>query len=139
MLVDATSKAIELLSQNENGFFLMVEGSQIDWGAHDNNTEYVVEEMIDFDNAVGIALEYAIQDQNTLVLITADHETGGMGINEGNLQSHEVHAEFTSGDHTAVMVPVFAYGPCAEDFGGIQENTDLFYKMLNAFGIYFKD
>ncbi len=134
MLVKSTSKAIELLSQNENGFFLMVEGSQIDWGAHDNNTEYVVEEMIDFDNAVGIALEFAKQHGNTLVIVTADHETGGMGLNEGSLLTHEVKAGFTSGNHTSVMVPVFAYGPGSENFGGIQENTDLFFKMMNAFG-----
>lgn len=134
MLVNSTSKAIELLSQNDNGFFLMVEGSQIDWGAHDNNTEFVVEEMIDFDNAVGVALEFAKHHGNTLVIVTADHETGGMGLNGGSLMDHEVKAAFTSGNHTSVMVPVFAYGPNAEDFGGIQENTDLFFKMMDAFG-----
>lgn len=134
MLVNATSKAIELLSQNGNGFFLMIEGSQIDWGSHDNNTEYVVEEMIDFDNAIGIVMDFAAQHKNTLVIVTADHETGGMGLNKGNLESHEIYAEYTSSDHTSVMVPVFAYGPGAEEFGGIQENTDLFHKMFSAFG-----
>lgn len=139
MLVNATSKAIELLSQNENGFFLMIEGSQIDWGAHDNNTEYVVEEMIDFDNAIGIALDFANQNKNTLVIVTADHETGGMGLNKGNLIAHEISAGYTSGNHTGVMVPVFAFGPGAEDFGGIQENTDLFHKMFSAFDFKFQE
>ncbi len=139
MLVNSTSKAIELLSQNENGFFMMIEGSQIDWGAHDNNTDYVVEEMIDFDNAVGIVLEFAKQNDNTLVIVTADHETGGMALNGGNLSTGEVNAGFTTGNHTGVMVPVFAYGPGAENFGGIQENTDLFFKMMDAFGFKVQD
>jgi alkaline phosphatase len=112
----------------------MVEGSQIDWGAHDNDTEYVVEEMLDFDKAIGAVLDFARQDKNTLVIVTADHETGGMAINGGNFETGEVRAAYTTGDHTGLMVPVFAYGPGAENFGGFQENTDLFIKMLNAFG-----
>jgi len=134
MLALSTTKAIELLSQNENGFFLMIEGSQIDWGGHDNNTEYIVEEMIDFDTSIGIALNFAKTQGNTLVIVTADHETGGMGLNEGSLINHEVKGGFTTGSHTSVMVPVFAYGPGSEKFGGIQENTDLFFKMMNSFG-----
>ncbi len=134
MLPDATQTAINILSKNEKGFFLMVEGSQIDWAGHANKTEYVIAEMLDFDRAVGKALDFAEKDGNTLVIITADHETGGMGIKDGNFNEGTVNASYTTRSHTGVMVPVFAYGPGSEEFGGIYENTDIFYKMMMAFG-----
>lgn len=134
MLLMATQKAIEILDQTENGFFLMVEASQIDWGAHKNNTEYVVEEMLDFDKVIGYALDFAAENGNTLVIVTADHETGGMSVNKGDFDQGEVKAKFTSLGHTGVMVPVFADGPGAENFGGIYENTAIFDKMMEAFG-----
>ena len=134
MLIASTEKAIEILNQNENGFFLMVEGSQIDWGGHDNDTKYIVDEMLDFDRTIGKVLEFARADGNTLVVITADHETGGMGLNGGDIEKGDVEAAFTTGSHTSVMVPVFAFGPGSEDFRGIYENTELFHKMMGAFG-----
>ena len=134
MLPKSTAKAIEILNRNSNGFFLMVEGSQIDWGGHDNNTAYIVEEMLDFDKTVGEALKFAEKDGNTLVIVTADHETGGMTINDGDLEKGEIQAKFTSFNHTGVMVPVFAFGPGSEDFCGIYENTEIFQKMKQAFG-----
>lgn len=134
MLIASTEKAIEILSQNENGFFLMVEGSQIDWGGHENNTEFIVDEMLDFDRAIGKVLEFAKADGHTLVVITADHETGGMGLNGGDIGKGEVEGGFTTDGHTSVMVPVFAFGPGSEDFRGIYENTALFNKMMEAFG-----
>ena len=134
MLPDATATALNILSNNENGFFLMVEGSQIDWGGHQNNTHYIINETLDFDRAVGKALDFAKKDGTTLVIITADHETGGMGINNGNKEEGIVDAGYTSKGHTGVMVPVFAYGPGSENFRGIYENTEIFDKMLSAFG-----
>jgi alkaline phosphatase len=134
MLPEATNVALDILSNNEKGFFLMVEGSQIDWACHSNNTEYIVEEMLDFDNAIGKALDFAVREGNTLVIITADHETGGMGINGGSFDKGTVDAGYTTGNHTGVMVPVFAYGPGSEEFRGIYENTEIFEKILNAFG-----
>jgi len=134
MLPDATQSAINILSKNENGFFLMIEGSQIDWAGHANKTEYVIAEMLDFDRAVGKALDFAEKEGNTLVIITADHETGGMGINDGNFSEGTVNAGYTTKSHTGVMVPVFAYGPGSEEFRGIYENTDIFYKMMIALG-----
>ena len=107
----------------------MVEGSQIDWAGHDNNTEYLVSEMIDFDDAIGKALDFARKNPETLVIITADHETGAMAIENGHFESGEVSGLFGSEGHTGVMVPVFAYGPGAESFAGIYENTDIFDKM----------
>ena len=112
----------------------MVEGSQIDWGAHGNNTEFVAMEMIDFDQAIGTALEFAREKGNTLVIVTADHETGGMAITNGSFDTGEVSAIFATTNHTGLMVPVFAYGPGAELFQGIQENTDIFNNMMNLFG-----
>jgi alkaline phosphatase len=134
MLTEATRKAIEVLSADPNGFFVMIEGSQIDWGGHDNSTPYIVGEMLDFDRAIGAALEFAAKDGETLVIVTADHETGGMTINGGSFEEHSVTAKYTSPDHTAVMVPTFAYGPGAESFIGIYKNTDLFVKMMTLFG-----
>jgi alkaline phosphatase len=134
MLPDATRTAINILSGNKKGFFLMVEGSQIDWAGHANNTEYITAEMLDFDRAIGKALDFAEKNGNTLVIITADHETGGMSINNGNFTNGTVIAGYTTGSHTGVMVPVFAYGPCSEEFSGIYENNDIFYKMMKAFG-----
>ena len=134
MLPDASVKAIELLSQDEDGFFLMIEGSQIDWAGHDNDTKYIVDEMLDFDRTIGKVLEFAKKDGNTLVIVTADHETGGMGINEGDFAKGKVKAGYTTGGHTGVMVPVFAFGPGSDKFRGIYENTELFNKMMNAFG-----
>jgi alkaline phosphatase len=134
MLTNASLKAIEILNQNSNGFFLMIEGSQIDWGGHDNDASYVVNEMIDFDRVIGQVLEFARKDGNTLVIVTADHETGGMGLNGGNIEKGEVNAKFTTGDHTGVMVPVFAFGPGSDAFRGIYENTEIFHKMMMAFG-----
>jgi alkaline phosphatase len=134
MLTDATRKVLEVLSADPNGFFVMIEGSMIDWGGHDNSTPYIVGEMLDFDRAIGAALEFAAKDGETLVIVTADHETGGMTINGGSFKEHTVTAKYTSPDHTAVMVPTFAYGPGAEAFIGIYDNTDLFVKMMNLFG-----
>jgi alkaline phosphatase len=131
MLPDATEKAIGLLRKNKKGFFLMVEGSQIDWGSHDNDINYMVEELTDMDNAIGKALAFAEKDGNTLIVVTADHETGGLAILNGDMKAGTVEGKFTTTDHTGIMVPVFAYGPGAENFSGIYENTSVFYKLMN--------
>lgn len=122
-----------LNGHSEKGFFLMIESSEIDEGGHRNHIDLLVEEMIEFDEVVGKVLDFAAQDQHTLVIITADHETGGLGINAGSaMRKGKIRAGFTTGGHTATMVPVFAYGPGSEAFGGIYENTEIFYKMIEA-------
>jgi len=131
----ATQTAIQLLNLKSKGFFLMVEGSQIDWGGHTNETSYVTSEMIDFDKAIGIALDFARTDRHTLVIITADHETGGMAITGGDMTHGKVEASFVTKSHTGDMVPVFAFGPGAEAFSGIYENTAIYEKMMNALGL----
>lgn len=134
MLPDATEMAIRMLDKNDKGFFVMIEGSQIDWGGHANDAAYIVDEMVDFDNAVGKALEFAAKDGETLVIVTADHETGGFGIIGGSITEGLVQGAFLIKDHTATMVPVFAYGPGSEIFTGVQDNTDIFKKCVKLFG-----
>jgi len=129
MLPDAAETAINILSNNDKGFFLMVEGSQIDWGGHAASTIYIVEDMLDFDQVIGQALKFAAKDKETLVIVTADHETGGMAITGGSMENGIVQAAFPTGEHTAVMVPVFSYGPGAKEFIGIMENTEIHAKM----------
>ncbi len=133
-LAKAADFATGKLKQNNKGFFLMIEGSQIDFGGHSNNKDYIVNEVKDFDYTIGKVLDFAEADGNTLVIVTADHETGGFAIEGGDIDTGEVYGDFTSGKHTATMVPVFAYGPGAEEFTGIYENTEIFTKMINAFG-----
>ncbi len=134
MLPQATSKAIEVLSNADSkGFFMMVEGSQIDWGGHQNDASYSTGEVLDLDKAVGEAIKFALEDKRTLIIVTADHETGGMSVNEGDMNKGYVKAGFTTGDHTAIMVPVFAIGPGAEEFTGVYENTEIFEKMYKLF------
>ncbi|WP_320111701.1 alkaline phosphatase [Draconibacterium orientale] len=129
MLTVATSTALNILDNNDKGFFLMVEGSQIDWGGHASSTVYIVEDMLDFDRTIGKALEFASKDGETLVVVTADHETGGMALTGGDMSTGMVKADYPTTSHSAVMVPVFAYGPGAEEFIGIMENTDVHDKM----------
>lgn len=124
-LPESVQTAINLLKNNEKGFCLMVEGSQIDWACHTNDKEATINEMLDFD--------YADQDPNTLVVITADHETGGLSLTGGDLSTGEVEANYGTKRHTAVMVPVFAYGAGAAEFAGIYENTDIFTKVLKLY------
>lgn len=129
MLPVATKTAINILDNNEKGFFLMVEGSQIDWGGHASSTVYIVEDMLDFDKVVGQALAFAAKDKETLVIVTADHETGGMALTGGNIEEGVVKGAYPTKGHTGVMVPIFSYGPGAEDFIGIMENTEIYTKM----------
>ena len=124
-----------LAGRSEKGYFLMVEGSQIDWGGHANNADYIITEMLDFDRAIGKILDFAKKDGETLVVITADHETGGFAINKGSeMEAGKLRTGFTTGGHTADLIPVFAYGPGAEAFAGIYENTAIYDKIKAAFG-----
>ncbi len=129
----ASLKAIDVLSKNKKGFFLMIEGSQIDWGGHDNDADYIAREMVDFDITIGKVLDWAEKDGNTLVVITADHETGGFALDSGSIKNRTIKGAFTSKEHTGTMVPVFAFGPGADEFTGIYENNEIFHKMIKLF------
>lgn len=131
-LKETTEVALDILNNSKKGFFLMVEGSEIDGGGHENDMKFMIDEMLDFDRTVGKALEFAEKDGRTLVIVTADHETGGVTLTGGNMETGEVTGRFTTGGHTGVMVPVFAYGPGAEYFTGINENTSFFNKIINV-------
>lgn len=128
-LKDSFQKALQSLQSNPKGFFMMAEGAQVDYGGHANIVPYVVTEMLDFDKLVGEALRFADSNGETLVIVTADHETGGLTLLDGNLKSGYVDGHFSTGDHTGIMVPVFAYGPHSLDFRGVYENTEIYHKM----------
>lgn len=136
-LAEMTRRAIDLLNGNQKGFFLMVEGSQIDWACQDNDINSAIREVLFFDKAVKEALEFALQDKHTLVIVTADHETGGLGINGGSLDGVNLEVGWTTKGHTATQVILYAFGPEAERFTGLHDNTDI-PRMIAAFlGINF--
>ncbi|HEY4599968.1 MAG TPA: alkaline phosphatase [Cerasibacillus sp.] len=186
-LAEMTTAAIDVLSQNKDGFFLMVEGSQIDWAGHAHDAAWAMSDVEAFEKAVEVAIEYAKRDGKTLVVIGGDHETGGMTVGAngvydvepeilkevtatGNFMAQELNQQrsnireviekytpftlsdeevqvikdsknpaneindilsdkvligWTSGAHTGVDIPVYAYGPQSERFVGLLENTDL--------------
>lgn len=132
-LTESTQAALNILDNNTKGFFLMIEGSQIDWEGHDNDAEGVVNEVIDFDKAIKVAFDYADRNPGTLVIVTADHETGGMALTGGDITTGEVKASWGRTGHTSVMVPVFSYGTGAEFFTGVYENTDIFNKLMDLY------
>ncbi|MES1249974.1 MAG: alkaline phosphatase, partial [Chitinophaga rupis] len=131
----AFTKTTTILNQNKPGFFLMTEGAQVDYGAHAGSLPYVTMEVMDFDQVVGKALEFADKNGETLVIVTADHETGGLSLLDGNYEKGSVSGQFSTNDHTAIPVPVFAYGPRSTLFRGVYENTAIFSKILQAYGL----
>ncbi len=135
ILKQSLSKTTELLSKNKNGFFIMAEGAQIDHGGHSNNLPIVVTEMHDFDKTIEAALRFADKDGETLVIITADHETGGLTLLDADESAGKLTGHFSTDDHTNIMVPVFAYGPQSEQFKGIYPNNEIFKKILNVLAL----
>lgn len=129
LLARASMKGIDLLGQNPQGFFLMVEGSQLDDYGHFNDLDLLMQETHDFDRTIGRILEWAAADGETLVIVTADHETGGLTLVDGDLEQGKIVCKFSTGGHSGVMVPVYAFGPGSENFSGIFENTDIFWKI----------
>ncbi len=131
-LKPVTVSAIQYLKERSSeGFFLVVEASQIGIGGRDNNTEYIIEEILDLDKTVGAVLDFAIEDGETLVLLTGNNESGGFALNVGSTDKDLIGA-FTTTENTGTLIPVFAYGPGAKLFSGIYENTALYHKMRTA-------
>ena len=124
-LRDLVLVALQTLARDTDGFVLMVEGSQIDWAGHDNDFTALKSELQDFDGAIGAALDFAQGDGATLVLVTADHETGGLALLGDAPDGSDMTGKWIHGDHTGNMVPVLAYGPAAERFGGIKRNDEV--------------
>ena len=130
----AVKTALKTLDGAENGFFLMVEGSQIDMACHAHDSVWMMDEMMDFDYAVKVALDYAKEKGNTLVVVTADHETGGLTLPDPQGHYTNVTFNYSTGSHTCLPVMVYAYGPGAEQFTGWMQNNELKAKIMNACG-----
>ena len=128
-LEDILQVTIQKLTSFNKPFFLLVEGSQIDWGGHDNDSEHMISEMLEFDRTVEKVFDFANIDKNTTVIITADHETGGVAIIDGNIEDSKVVNKYISEDHTATMVPIFSFGPYSSLFSGVYDNTEIFDKL----------
>lgn len=124
ILPASVTKALELLD-NRKGFFLMIEGSMIDDGGHDNKAGHTMEEIFDFDRTLGIVLDWAAKDGQTLVIVTADHATGGMTLLSGSIDEKRIRVNYSTTGHNGIALPVFAWGPHSKDFVGIYENTEL--------------
>lgn len=123
-LADLTHTALGVLERDEDGFFLMVEGSQIDWRGHDNvPLRELIPELQDLERAIREALRFQERRPNTLIVVTADHETGGMAFHYDEMGVFRAH--YTTESHTAGLVPLFAIGPGATALGGIRENDEI--------------
>ena len=134
-LPSTTEMAIDYLSKRaKKGFFLMVEGARIDKYEHSNEFEGTVKEMLDFDQAVEAAIRFAEKDGHTLVIISADHETGGTILSRAVPADGFAMGVFASKGHTPMMVPLFAYGPRSREFNCVQENSDVANKILQILG-----
>lgn len=146
-LAEMTETAIQILSQNPKGYFLVVEGAQIDTASHYHETEHVLEDIAGLDEAVQVGMTYAQEDENMLLIVTADHETGGLRVTlEPNDYTNEksqffmpngteYYIQWTTSAHTDANVPVTAFGPGAERFAGLHPNTivfDVMYQIMGA-------
>ncbi|MDD7886957.1 alkaline phosphatase [Flavivirga sp. 57AJ16] len=135
ILSKATKSGLQYLKNQNKPFLLMVEGAQIDSFGHFNDISGIVKESIDFDKAITEAIKYADMNKNTLVIITADHETSGLSIPQGSLTDNMVEGDFSTNDHTGIMVPIFAYGPQSDKFTGVYNNNEIFHKIKEVLNI----
>lgn len=130
-LSQSALNAAAFLKNKNQPFFLMIESAMIDSGGHSNSTSTIVTELVDFDRVIGEMMRFADANPGTLLIVTADHETGGISIPQGNIGKGEVELAYHSDDHTGILVPIFAYGPHSGDFRGIYENSAVFEKVMN--------
>ena len=128
-LEKATAKALDVLSRNnKDGFFLMIESAIIDGYGHNNDSDGMIVEMKEFNCTLRQMIEYVNQHPETLLVVTADHETGGTGVDyNGHKPGNEgpVKLRFSTHGHTGTVVPIFAYGAGAKEFAGVMKNTDV--------------
>ena len=139
MLEFSVNRSKKFVESGCKGFFVMAEASQVDWAGHGNDFEYLMREMTDLEGGIKWALNYAKKNKDTLVVVTADHETGGLLIEPNDPRKYEnldIKFSFNTGigrgSHTGVPVPIYAYGPGAENFTGTLDNTDVFRALLAA-------
>ena len=135
LLAKASLKGIDLLNQNKNGFFMMIEGSQLDDYGHFNQLDMLMQETLDFDQTIGAMMKWAAADGQTLVVVTADHQTGGPTVLGGDYHTGTVQVNFSTRDHSGTMVPVYAFGPGSENFTGFMDNTEIFWKIKRLLGL----
>ncbi len=136
LIEDVFQPSVSFLEKRsaDEGFFLMVEGAKIDGGGHSNSLPFTVSEYLSFDRMVGQALQYADTNGETLVLVTSDHETGGLVLLDADKNKGHVLGNFATTDHTGIPVPLMSYGPGAELFQGFLDNTEIakrIYQLLN--------
>ena len=129
LLARASIAGMNMLSHNKNGFFMMIEGSQLDDYGHFNQLDMLMKETLDFDQTFGRVIKWAAEDGETLVVVTADHETGGLTVLGGDFREGRVEANFSTKSHSGTIVPVYAFGPGSENFSGFMDNTDICWKI----------
>ena len=134
-LAEATLKGLEFFKRKNSPFFLMIEGAQIDSFGHKNDISGIISEGIDFDRAIAEAIKFSDMTGNTLVVVTADHETAGLSLPEANPKSRIIEGDFSTNDHSTIMIPLFAYGPQSHEFQGVYENNEIFQKILKVLSI----
>ena len=120
--------ALKKLEQNPNGYFVMIEESQVDWGGHANSAEYIKGEMASLNELVNFVLDYQIEHPEVLVVLTADHECGGVAVHDA--KDSDLDIRFTSDYHSANFVPVWATGPGAEVFDAFMDNTEIGKQLI---------
>ncbi len=120
--------ALSKLEENPNGFFVMIEESQVDWGGHANSAQYIQGEMQSLNNLVNYLLDYQLENPNVLVVLTADHECGGVSVHDGD--KGDLDIRFTSDYHSANFVPIWATGPGASVFDAFMDNTEIGKRLI---------
>ena len=135
-LAQMVEVAIKILDNDPDGFFVMIEGGKIDWAGHKNDLERNVGETIEFARSVKVVYDWAKERGDTLIVVTSDHETGGLKVLENNGKGKLPKVSWSSRGHTAAKVPVYAWGLGAERFQGKMDNTDIFEKIVEMIGIY---
>ena len=125
-LSEMISTALEILDNDPDGFFLMVEGGRIDHAGHANDIARNVFETVEFSNAIEKAIDWAQKRTDTLILVTADHETGGLAVLQNNGQGNFPNISWSTTGHTEQNVPIYAWGENAELVNGVMDNTGLF-------------
>jgi alkaline phosphatase len=142
-LAEMTGAALARLAQDRDGFFLMVEGSQIDWGGHDNDLGYAISELLAFDDAVRVVQDWIAahrgRAEETLLIVLADHETGGLALvgpdeRPAGRGPVTVTPNWATTHHTAADAPIWSSGPGSAALGGLIDNTKVYEVVRGALG-----
>lgn len=123
-------KSLQFLHQGQASFFLMAESGRVDHGGHGNRLKTIVDEALSLDQAVAEATQFVDTNPETLLVVLADHETGGLSLLDGHIEQQWALGQFSTNDHTGIAVPCFAYGPGAAHFQGVLNNTDIYSSIM---------